>query len=237
MRYPGSKKRLAPWLVENIVPRAGGRTTLIEPFLGGANSFAALAPYFKRQFALELNLDIALMWQAVIAGWAPPTEVTEAEYTALHKAPPSPLRGFVGSGCSFGGKWFGGYARGGTNADGSPRNHQAESQRAVLARASQFPAAVVAWGSYERAPVTPNCVVYCDPPYAGTLQYAGAPAAFDSERFWEQAQRWTNRGALVVVSEYIAPKPWQCIAERETRQSVSSTEHRKTTIERLFVCH
>lgn len=55
----------------------------------------------KRYFS-DLNLDLILMWQALQNGWKPPTELSEEEYKALRDAPPSPLRGFAQTQCTFG---------------------------------------------------------------------------------------------------------------------------------------
>ena len=49
------------------------------------------------------------------------------DYIRTHKDEDHVLTGFVGFGCSFGGKWFGGYAR---NAGGT--NYAAQSKRSLL---------------------------------------------------------------------------------------------------------
>ena len=53
------------------------------------------------------------MWKALQSGWEPPDIVTEAEYQYIkdHKDEDPALAGFVGFGCTFGAKWFAGYAR------------------------------------------------------------------------------------------------------------------------------
>lgn len=52
------------------------------------------------------------MWQALQQGWQPPEIITKDEYYYVkeHKDENPALTGFVGFGCSFGGKWFGGLA-------------------------------------------------------------------------------------------------------------------------------
>lgn len=234
MRYVGSKKRLAPKILEVIQQLRGERNTYIEPFLGGANSFKVISPHFTVAVGIELCEDIALMWQAVRDGRVPPTEISEEEYEELRTGNPSARRGFVGFGGSFGGKWFGGYARGGFNSNGQPRNYQAESARAVLKNADTIKRAKIIHGDYSLAPVTSDCVVYCDPPYEGTIPY-GAVGEFDSQRFWRTCEVWTRIGALVVVSEYTAPPGWSVIREFSHRQSVSMPNDRRETIERLFM--
>ena len=53
------------------------------------------------------------MWQGLQSGWTPPDVITKEEYKYIreHKDENPALTGFVGFGCSFGGKWFGGLAR------------------------------------------------------------------------------------------------------------------------------
>jgi DNA adenine methylase len=183
--------------------------------------------------ANDAHLDMALMWQAVVRGWRPPDSVTEAEYRALRDAEPSALRGFVGSGGSFGGKWFGGYARGGFNG-ATPRNHQGESARAVARIGDRLQAAhvVVTHSDYRALDIPPGAVVYCDPPYRGTQGYAAG--AFDHVDFWAWAEV-TSDFASVYVSEYRAPSWWHCIWSTEKRQSVTRPDQgRELRTERLF---
>ena len=136
MRYMGSKRRLAKDLERIILERVEvtPETTYWEPFLGGANSFERLAPHFRHAVGVDVNEDLMLMWDAAVnGGWVPPFEVSKTEYDALHwSGEHSPLRGFVGFGCSFGGKWWRGMAHGSVKADGSPRKYAAESARNVL---------------------------------------------------------------------------------------------------------
>ena len=174
-----------------------------------------------------------LMWQAALSGWVPPVSVTLEEYKRLRTAEPSALRGFVGFGGSFGGKWFGGYARG-----GKTRNYLAESSRAVIKAIAKMTRTgteiVFRHARYHEGHGTPRMVIYCDPPYAGTLGYKGTDD-FDHAAFWQWAEDQTRTGALVVVSEYSAPDGWQCVAEFDHMMSVASPERRKQTVERIFV--
>lgn len=236
MRYVGSKRKIAKRVLAEILKRRGDRDVYWEPFVGGCNSFSVIAPHFRKVYGSDVHDDLIMMWRAVMDGWTPPEYVTEDEYAKLRNEPPSALRGFVGFGGSFGGKWFGGYARGGFMANGNPRNHQAESARAVMARRHEISGSQVQFdhGSYDRGRATSNMVVYCDPPYASTLGYKGT-GEFDHAAFWRWCREQVNRGALVFVSEYSAPDDFECIAEFDHRMSVALTTDRKTTVERLFV--
>ncbi len=232
MRYPGSKARYIKEILRLVQVHRGPRNVYIEPFIGGCNSFSAIAPHFDLAFAGEIREDIALMWAAVTDGWEPPQVVTEEEYQKARNEPPSALRGFIGSGCSFGGKWFGGYARGGINSDGTPRNHQGESARAVLRHAVGIRHATILHRSYEQWPIDAGCVVYADPPYAGTLGYG---SDFDHAQFWSVADEWVEAGAVVLVSEQAAPDGWAPAHTFQRRSNTALARDRTLTEEHVFM--
>ncbi|MCX4572305.1 DNA adenine methylase [Streptomyces sp. NBC_01571] len=235
MRYVGGKSRLAKSIAEAVQSRRAGRSKYIEPFMGGGATFARMAPMFDQASAGDVVEDLVLLWTAARNGWEPPTDVDDTLYNTLRDAGPSPVRGFVGFGCSFGGKWFGGRAKGGYNADGTPRNHAAESARAVLRLAPKMHGTDIRLRGYQDWTPDADTVVYCDPPYAGTQAY-GAAGAFDSAMFWKTAESWVADGALVLVSEYEAPDGWVPVLTREHRQSLQhGKEGRPKTTETLWV--
>lgn len=237
MRYVGSKRKIAKQILAEITKRRGNRDLYWEPFVGGCNAFSVIAPHFRKAWGSDGHEDLILMWQAVMDGWTPPESVTEDDYVKLRDESSSALRGFVGFGGSFGGKWFGGYARGGFMSNGSPRNHQAESARAVNARRKEIGTADVKFvhRSYNQGHNgSSNLVIYCDPPYASTLGYKGT-VDFDHVAFWQWCRDQVSIGSLVLVSEYTAPNDFVCVAEFDHRMSVALTSARKATIERLFV--
>ncbi|MGV2853748.1 DNA adenine methylase [Glutamicibacter sp. AGC13] len=235
----GGKGRIAKKIAESIsnhIPHHSG--TYWEPFIGGGAIAAKLGNQFDTANYSDIHPDLMLMWQALHDGWEPPSVVSYDEYQELRYAEqPSALRGFVGFGGSFGGRFFEGYARGGHNANGTPRNHQAESARALLRDAPKMRAKVET--NYRQADaitINPQVgdVVYCDPPYEGTKNYSRTDR-IDHAEFWEVAGGWAARGAHVFVSEYKAPDGWKCIWEQPLRSSVRvGSEDRHIATERLF---
>ena len=112
MRYQGGKARIAKDIVEVIMTYRKFGQLYVEPFIGGANVFAAMNPEYGPKLGSDSNADMALLWSAVARGWEPPDVVTEKEYKQDKASKePSPLRGFIGSACSWGGRFFEGYAR------------------------------------------------------------------------------------------------------------------------------
>ncbi len=58
---------------------------------------------------------------------------------------------------------------------------------------------------------TPESVVYCDPPYAGTDGYASTGGQFNNAEFWKAAEKIAEAGIPVYVTEYTAPPGWVSI--------------------------
>ena len=76
-------------------------------------------------------------------------------------------------------------------------------------------------------------MIYCDPPYANTTPYAGAPV-WDAAAFWATMHQWSALGASVFVSEYAAPDPWRCVWSSEQRASLKATDNQTFVTEKLF---
>ncbi len=230
MQYVGGKTRIAKDILALVNKMRGDRTTYIEPFVGGGSVFELVAPTFPNAIAGDLCLDLVLLWQAAAHGWAPPGVVTEEEYAAAKKLGPSAYRGFIGFGCSFGAKWFGGYAR---NKRGD--DYAGQASRSVQKRGKAFSGRDVFWQPYWDfdSKVTSDSVVYCDIPYKDTLAY-GAVDKFDHEKFWSIAHDWTTRGAVVLVSEYAAPEPWTPVFVKSYKPQLDAKKRNMSVEEKVF---
>lgn len=231
MQYLGGKARMAHNLAPTIIAagKAAGCRRYVEPFIGGASIFARVAPRFAVAEAGDCQEDLVLMWQAALSGWKPPTEISRVEYAQLRTAEPSALRGFVGFGCSFGGKWFGGYA---SNARGD--DFCGAARRGVLKKAQGMAGTTVCLRDYADWDIGDGDIVYCDPPYGGTTGYAGT-TAWSADRFWRIAYGWADNGAVVLVSEYKAPLGWVAIGEHSAVQSLRKDNNKVPAAERLFI--
>ena len=84
---------------------------------------------------------------------------------------------------------------------------------------------------YRDVQLPDGCVVYCDPPYAGTDGYGLHKSAFDQEAFWNWARKCER---LLFISEYSAPVDFVPIMEVPHRSRLSQTTNNSVT-ERLFV--
>ena len=215
MRYQGGKfrqgKKIAKVITE-LNTTTHTHTQYVEPFLGGCNIIPHLLNNnntnnnFQTYRLSDSHECLMLMWHAVKEGWEPPQEVSREHYLMMKDSPPSPEKGFVGFACSFGGKWFGGYASGGE------RNFALEGYRAIMkkARSLQSSKVTLTRASYEEVMLTAkDSVIYCDPPYAGTTGYS--TGNFDHTVFWLIAEEVTRSNNLVLVSEYTAPNNWESV--------------------------
>lgn len=126
-----------------------------------------------------------------------------------------PLTAFVGFGCSFAGKWNGGYARSTDKVC-----YAATSKRSLVKQLPAIKDAEFTQGLYdEHSPK--DMLVYCDPPYANTTKY-DALGDFDHDKFWEQMRQWVKDGNTAVVSEYIAPDDFICVKTMKSRMGLST---------------
>lgn len=230
MQYMGGKARQAKPIGEILSVYRATCREYVEPFIGGGAVFERAARTFRRPAGYDVHPDLVLMWQAALDGWTPPAAVTREEYAELRNAEPSALRGFVGFGCSFGGKWFGGYA---SNARGD--DFCGAARRGLLRKADALrqSGATVGRQSYDVLDPAPGALVYCDPPYAGTTGYDGVDT-FDHAAFWARVHEWADAGATVLVSEYEAPEGVPCVWRREAVKSLRKDANTLPATEKLF---
>lgn len=229
MQYLGGKARLAKDLTAAIRGEVGG-VSIWEPFCGGLSMSAALAAGGPG-LASDTNASLIALYKACRKGWEPPEHVSESEYAAARSLPDEdPRKAFIGIGCSFGAKWFGGYARGsdGANYAGMARRSLLKKIEATrhweIEHASFFD---VAPRERER-----EFAIYCDPPYANTTRYAGT-ADFDSAAFWGRCTAWAAVNIRVFVSEFECPVRHRVLWKKPRRIQVSGTQD-QVRIERLF---
>lgn len=212
MQYQGGKSRIANTLAVKIRELHPAVTEIWEPFCGGGAMTLALAKVGFRVYASDSHEDLILMWQALMRGeTAPFADVTETEYQALKTAQPSARRGFVGFGSSFGGAWFGGFAR---RPYDPSRNICAETRR-NNARLIGLP---VVFTHADYATVPDSELVYADPPYIGTKPYKGG-AAFDHVAFWTWVKQ---RSGPTFVSELAGPEDIEIVWRKQHKSQNAS---------------
>lgn len=232
MKYVGSKARHAQSLILTINSLTKNYDSWVEPFVGGCNSIDKV-PETVRRIGADNNLHLIAMWKALQGGWIPPKSITEAEYREIRENPDkfSPeLYSFVAIGCSYSGKWWGGYARGNAS-NGTPRNYCLESRTNVMQQVAKLQGVEFYCTDYRELEIPTGSVVYCDPPYNDTTRYR---ENFDSLSFWNWCKEMVYRGNHVYVSEYAAPSDWKCVWMAYTSSSLTADTGSKSAIERLY---
>ena len=230
MQYFGGKHRIAGKLLEVIQPEVDRQGVYAEPFVGGASMMCRIVSPVR--IGADVNESLITLWRKLAEGWTPPCVVTEEDYRRIsaRRDPTNPMTAFVGFGCSWGGKWFGGYARG-----AEKRNYAANAVNSLARKMVGLKDVRWVCSDYAHLGIPDRAVVYCDPPYQGTAGYGGTPD-FDWSQFWDWC-RWVGRerGRTIFVSEYAAPSDFTEVLSVETKTDVRNAsgckEHR---VEKLF---
>ena len=211
MQYFGGKAKVAKYIVPYLESVRKDNQPFVEPFVGGANIISKMS---GERYAYDFNEYLIALYREVQAGYELPDTITEEEYKYIknHKDEDKALTGFVGFGCSFAGKWFGGYAR-----NCSKQNYCKGSKNSLLRKMQTMNDVVFEWSDYKILMLN-KALIYCDPPYDGTTKYTGTPD-FDSKLFWDVMRKWSENND-VYISEYVAPDDFVCVLEVPTNTSI-----------------
>lgn len=207
----GGKFRQGPAIAAVVARALTPGCVYFEPFCGACGSAYRVAPLLPLGVSMRLsdsNEALVNMWRSVMVGWDPPDVILNDVYDRLKQTrdPLDPLTAYYGFGASFGGKWFGGYARdvrggsGATNTKLSIRLKAATLLKASVLRkvSAQFMAS-----DYAYVKGVGVGVWYLDPPYRDTTKAHGVK--FDHIRFWTWARGLVLDGNKVIVTEFMAP--------------------------------
>lgn len=182
----------------------------------------------------DANYYLIEMWKAFQKGedfysqYLP--EITKEQYLYIkdHKEENYPLTALVGFGCSYGGKWFDGYA---SNKRGN--NYFTASINSCLSKIKTMQDVKFVSRDYQMIPLPKDAVVYCDIPYNGTTGNWGVHQ-FYSSVFWEYI-RDISKKHIVFISEYKAPDDFTCIWEQKVNISMEHKCNTGKNIEKLFM--
>lgn len=229
MVYMGSKARLAKYLApiiqSYITPDTVG---YLEPFVGGANMIQHIK--HEKRYGSDTNKYlIALLKHTQNLNNIFPETITEEEYNRVNNNKDNYddwYVGLVGFCATFGGKFFGGYAR--TKGRNIPKERitNLNNQRKDLTN--------ISFKCYDFTKINSlkNFVIYCDPPYFETTAYS---SKFNHKVFWDWVRSYSKNN-IVLVSEYSAPSDFNCIYEKEVKTKLTKDgSSYKPDTERLFL--
>ena len=226
IQYFGGKTRTAKDIVQCLNNYRKPNQNYIEPFVGGG---IILSKITDKRIAYDKHPYLIAMYKELQNGWIPPDNITKEEYYYIknNKDEKPHLTGFVGFGCSFAGKWFGGYA---SNSRGD--NYCLNSKNSILRKMNTLNDVHFEVADYKDL-IFKDCLIYCDPPYQGTTQY-GLVGEFNSMEFWEIIRRWSEDNT-VIISEYNAPDDFKCVWEKRTKTEIRNSNNiREDRVERLY---
>lgn len=226
MKYVGSKRGIAKYILEPILAGRKKNQWYIEPFVGGCNVIEHVT---GNRIGNDSNYNLIAMWQALQAGWIPPDDITAYEYYFIknnqHLYSPE-LICFVSHCCSYSGKLWAGYAI----DEVTNRNYAREAKDHLLKQIKKLNGVQFMCKDYRDMDIPPKSIIYCDPPYRGTYTYG---QYFNHRTFWNWARKMGMLGHRVYVSEYNAPKDFLCVREFYNRITIDYAS-RYHNIERLF---
>lgn len=244
MKYMGSKSRIAKHIVPIIQKYIDDNnvTKYIEPFVGGANVIDKIR--CKERCGFDKNKYLIELLKHVAEGNELLEEVSRELYNdvrsnyKLENKYEDWFVGNVGFIASYNGRWFdGGYAQPGyekTKSGERYRDYYQEAKRNIIEQRENISNVKFHTSDY-RNTVDLNhdvgAVIYCDPPYANTKQYANSKD-FDYQEFWGTMRLWSKNN-IVLISEQSAPEDFECIWEQEVSRSIKATDKSMST-EKLF---
>lgn len=225
MQYFGGKARIAKDIVKVLNEYRKPNQTFIEPFCGGINITCLMG---DNVIANDRNWELIEMYKAIQNGWMPPENVSEDDYEKAKTTEDAKIKAFIAIGCSYSGKWFGGYARGQKG-----RNYAKNAKNSLAKKFKTLGDVKFISKSYNEIECK-NALIYCDPPYNDTTKYKFG--SFDSDSFWQWCRVMSKKGNTVIISEYNAPDDFNCIWSKETKTDIRTKANGKESrTEKLFV--
>ena len=216
MRYLGGKQRIAKHILPFLQSLREPGQVYVEPFVGAASIFCKMD---GPKVGYDVVPELVELLEAVRDGWDPPTSISKEQYLAAKEGQiDGALRAFIGFGCSFGGKWFGGFAQ------SKDRNYASNARNSLLKKAPGL-GGEFAVKSFFQLDVE-GCLIYCDPPYRGTT-LPGTRNNFDSDEFWDYAKTLSKRNT-VLVSETNVPEWSEVLWESVVRTDMQSKNRDRT---------
>jgi len=233
LQYLGGKSKIAKHLLPIILEERKEDKWLIkqwyiEPFVGGCNMIDKVD---GRRMGNDNHHYLISLWNALQEGWKPPTKISKKEYVSVRENPKEyadEFVAFVGFLCSFGGKWWGGYA---SNARG--QNYADIGSRMLLKQIKLLEGVKFTCKNYWEMDIPDDSLIYCDPPYQGGEKYKRRKGSFDHDKFWEWCREKSRDGHTVFISEYNAPEDFKEIIAIDHKLLLNKKTN-QNRIEKLF---
>lgn len=156
MRYMGGKFRIAKDLSAFFNSQLKPGQTFIDMFCGSCNVVSKIDPN-RTRIANDIHHELIALHRAVQDGVELPDSISEEEYRTIRRDDsPDWLKGFVGFGCSFSGKWWGGYARCSRYRDDDKRSYCKDAKKGLLKKHENLRDVLFFCGPYEQYAIPPH---------------------------------------------------------------------------------
>lgn len=232
MRYFGGKQRISKPLSKFLNEQLKEGQPFVDLFCGSCNVMINIEGD-RPKIANDKHKYLITMWKELQNGWLPPKNLTQEEYQYIkeNKDEKPYLTGFVGFGCSFAGKWFGGFA---TSKD---RNYCENAYNSTLKKLDNLQDVQFYNLDYSQVDIPKGSLVYCDIPYKNTTPYCkNEVGVFNHEEFYQ----WVRENSPlyeIYISEYKqnVPKDFEIVWELQSKKDIRNSKgEQEGTIEVLM---
>jgi DNA adenine methylase len=227
MQYMGGKSKISKDIAEILNKYTPGKP-FVSLFCG---ALSVESKVIASQYILNNSHKYLIaLFRAMQDGFEPPENVSRDEYYYIkeHKDENPAITGFVGFGCSFGGRWFEGYAK---NKTGT--NYAKQSKNSLMKKFDSLMGATFYNGDYKGISIPAGAIVYADPPYANTKKFSNK--SFGHSEFWEHVSI-KSKDNIIFISELIAPKDFVFIWERPVKRVLDvNKDNIFASVEKLYV--
>ena len=233
MHYFGGKVRIAKDLSIYLNSVLKENQPFVDLFCGSCNIISKIDDN-RLRIANDKHYYLIEMWKALQNGWEMPNEISEEEYQYIrnNKDEKPYLTGFVGFGCSYSGKWFGGYCRDNTN-----RNYCLNAKNSNLKILKKINNVVFYNKDYNDVEIPFGSLIYCDIPYKNTTQYCkNEVGVFNHDEFYQWVRENSDKYEIY-ISEYKhnIPNDFEIVWEKNSKKDIRNKKNeQEKTIEVLI---
>lgn len=232
MKYLGGKQRLGKHLapiLKDLITKHPQCTYYLEPFCGALGVLRNMTDIDIPIRASDYHPDLIALFVAVRDNKIKlPDTITEETYLHYKHDVESPnaMKGFIGFGSSFGGRFFAAFAQ--KYLNGKKENFCLEAKHSLQRLYPLIQKVEFSCRDY-RSLKPKNAFIYCDPPYKQTkfpIKYRRDVKhydKFDNDTFWETIRKWSLDN-VVVVSETHAPDDFKSIWEKDKVRSICQSK-------------
>jgi len=228
MKFMGSKRRLARYILPLILTERKTDQWWVEPFVGGGN---IIDRFVGNRIGADQDMYVinALIAIRDHVSDLPKNkeEFSENEYKKLRENDTYIYKGYAGFAFSYGGKRLGGWRRDREER----RDYVGEAYRNAVKQSLGLQGVMLINSDYQDLYIPPNSLIYCDPPYKDSTMYKNT---FNHIKFWQWCRDKHSEGHTVFISEYKAPEDFKCIWEKKIVCSLTQDTGSKVALERLW---